>query len=456
MQKPSILIVEDDPAVRDMLLRTLDCSGYAVDSAVDGREALDKFRNERFNLVVTDMRLPRMSGLQLLSEIRQAAPQVPVIVITGYGSVQNAVEAMQGGASDYLLKPFSSEALRLAIGRAGIVSAAGPTNRPERGSPAAGRRIVTRDPGFLNLLEVAANIAAASATVLIQGESGTGKELLARFIHERGGRADEPYVAVNCAALPDTLAESELFGHEKGAFTGAVACKIGKFEAAGRGTVVLDEISEMSPALQAKLLRVLQERQVERIGGNRPVAMQARVIAVCNIDLRTAVAAGKFRADLFYRVNVVPLKIPPLRERREDIQLLVQHFCETYGRLNNRAAAVSTAAMERLQGHSWPGNVRELENTVERAILMGTGAEIKPQDLILEGGGLAAEPARGACLRAGVTVRDMERKLILTTLQSVNASRSQAAEMLGISIRTLRNKLKEYRAANTEVCRRAG
>ncbi len=456
MQKPSILIVEDDPAVRDMLLRTIENSGYAVDSAADGPEALDKFGRDRFSLVITDMRLPRMSGLQLLSEIRQAAPQVPVIVITGYGSVQNAVEAMQGGASDYLLKPFSNDALRLAIGRAGIGSTAGTTYRPDRGSPAAERRIVTQDPGFLNLLEVAANIAAASATVLIQGESGTGKELLARFIHERGGRADEPYVAVNCAALPDTLAESELFGHEKGAFTGAVVRKIGKFEAAGRGTIVLDEISEMSPALQAKLLRVLQERQVERIGGNGPVAMQARVIAVCNTDLQTAVEAGKFRADLFYRINVVPLRIPPLRERREDIQLLVRHFCEIYGRMNDRAAAVSAAALERLQSHSWPGNIRELENTVERAVLMGTGPEIQPRDLILDGGGLAPDPAGGAGLRAGVTVRDMERKLILTTLQAVDASRSQAAEMLGISIRTLRNKLKEYRVANAGECRRAG
>ncbi|MFZ0132730.1 MAG: sigma-54 dependent transcriptional regulator [Desulfobacterales bacterium] len=456
MPTQSILIVEDDPDVRAMLSRTLGCRGYAVEVAGDGAEALEKFGNNFFNLVITDVRLPRMSGLQVLDEIKQTAPQVPVIVITGYGSVQNAVEAMQGGASDYLLKPFSTEALEAALGRARILPYAGPVDGKAREVRPSARRIVTRDPQFLALLEVAANIAASSATVLIQGESGTGKELLARFIHERGGRADEPYVAVNCAALPDTLAESELFGHEKGAFTGAVARKIGKFEAAGRGTIVLDEISEMSPPLQAKLLRVLQERQVDRIGGNRPTAMEARVIAVCNTDLKTAVAAGKFRADLFYRVNVVPLKIPPLRERREDIRLLAHHFCEAYGRLNNRAATVSGAAMDRLQRHDWPGNVRELENTIERAVLMGAGAEIESQDLILEGGGQTTGSAGGAYLQAGVTVRDMERKLIMTTLQAVNASRSQAAEMLGISIRTLRNKLKEYREANTEACRRAG
>ena len=456
MQTQSILIVEDDPDVRAMLTRTLGCGGYVVDSAADGSEALDKFRDNRFNLVITDVRLPQMNGLQLLGEIKQAEPHVPVIVITGYGSVQNAVEAMQGGASDYLLKPFSNEALQAAISRAGIVPQERSPVRPDRGTLAAERRIVTRDPQFLSLLKVAENIAASSATVLVQGESGTGKELLARFIHERGGRRDEPYVAVNCAALPDTLAESELFGHEKGAFTGAVTRKIGKFEAAGRGTIVLDEISEMSPPLQAKLLRVLQERQVDRIGSNRPVSMEARVIAVSNIDLKDAVAAGKFRKDLFYRVNVVPLKIPPLRERREDIQLLARHFCETYGRMNGREAVVSETAMDLLLRHSWPGNIRELENTIERAVLMGEGTEIAPQDLILDGDDATAGCAGSAHIQAGVTVRDMERKLIITTLQAVNESRSQAAEMLGISIRTLRNKLKEYREANAEGCRRAG
>ena len=456
MQTQSILIVEDDPDVRAMLTRTLGCGGYVVDSAADGSEALDKFRDNRFNLVITDVRLPQMNGLQLLGEIKQAEPHVPVIVITGYGSVQNAVEAMQGGASDYLLKPFSNEALQAAISRAGIVSQERSSVRPDRGTLATERRIVTRDPQFLSLLKVAGNIAASSATVLVQGESGTGKELLARFIHERGGRRDEPYVAVNCAALPDTLAESELFGHEKGAFTGAVTRKIGKFEAAGRGTIVLDEISEMSPPLQAKLLRVLQERQVDRIGSNRPVSLEARVIAVSNIDLKDAVAAGKFRKDLFYRVNVVPLKIPPLRERREDIQLLARHFCETYGRMNGREAVVSETAMDLLLRHSWPGNIRELENTIERAVLMGEGTEIAPQDLIIDGDDATAGYAGSAHIRAGVTVRDMERKLITTTLQAVNESRSQAAEMLGISIRTLRNKLKEYREANAEGCRRAG
>jgi DNA-binding NtrC family response regulator len=456
MQMQSILIVEDDPDVRAMLTRTLGCSGYAVDSAADGGEALDKFRDNRFNLVITDVRLPQMNGLQLLDEIKKAEPLVPVIVITGYGSVQNAVMAMQSGASDYLLKPFSNEALQAALGRAGIALRERPPALSNRGTLAAERRIVTRDPQFLSLIEVAENIAASSATVLIQGESGTGKELLARFIHERGGRREEPYVALNCAALPDTLAESELFGHEKGAFTGAVTRKIGKFEAAGRGTIVLDEISEMSPPLQAKLLRVLQERQVDRIGSNRPVPMEARVIAVSNIDLEDAVATGKFRKDLFYRVNVVPLTIPPLRQRRDDIRLLVPHFCETYGRMNGRQAAVSEAAMDLLLRHGWPGNVRELENTIERAVLMGTGTEIEPQDLILDGDHAKAGSAPSPGIQAGVTVRDMERKLIMTTLQAVNESRSQAADMLGISIRTLRNKLKEYREANADGCRRAG
>ncbi len=455
MQTQTILIVEDDPDVRTMLARTLGCSGYAVDGAADGPEALAKIRANRFALVITDVRLPQMSGLQLLDEIKRAAPRLPVIVITGYGSVQNAVAAMQGGASDYLLKPFSNEALQAAIGRAGIASPARTAARPDRGSRAAEKHIVTRDPQFLSLLKVAENIAASSTTVLIQGESGTGKELLARFIHERGGRGEEPYVAVNCAALPETLAESELFGHEKGAFTGAADRKIGKFEAAGRGTIVLDEISEMSPALQAKLLRVLQERQVDRIGSHRPVPMTARVIAVSNIDLKAAAEAGKFRKDLFYRVNVLPLKIPPLRERRGDIDLLARHFCETYARANGRLSAISAAAMTLLLRHNWPGNIRELENTIERAVLIGTGTEIGPQELIIEPGEAVVQPAESAGIRAGVTVRDMERKLIMTTLKAVNQSRSQAAAMLGISIRTLRNKLNEYREMNTEGCRRA-
>ena len=449
MQTNKVLVVEDDPGVRAMLSQTLDRSGYDVQSAVDGSDALNKIRSNRFSLVITDVRLPKVNGLQLLGEIKQSTPQVPVIVITGYGSVQNAVEAMQVGASDYLLKPFSSEALQAAINRVGITPKDGNEFPADRQQHLVDRRIVTQDQQFLDILKVAENVAHSTASVLVQGESGTGKELLARFIHERGGRKDEPYVAVNCAALPDALAESELFGHEKGAFTGAIQRKIGKFEAAGHGTIVLDEISEMSLPLQAKLLRVLQERQIERIGSNQPVAVGARVIAISNVDLKASVESGLFRKDLFYRVNVVPLRIPPLRERRQDILLLARHFCETFCHLNNKGLmSFSKVAQEQLLHYGWPGNIRELENAMERAVLISVGTEIGPQDLILDGDGLDPGSSGDPSINSGLTVREMERKLIMATMDTVNENRSQAAEMLGISIRTLRNKLKEYRDAN--------
>ena len=449
MQKQKILVVDDDPGVLAMLSQTLDRSGYDVQSAVDGSEALNKIRDNQFNLVITDVRLPKVNGLQLLDEIKQSTPQMPVIVITGYGSVQNAVEAMQVGASDYLLKPFSTEALQVAINRSGIAPKVGPAIQPDRRVPSNERRIVTQDPQFLAILKVAHNVATSSASVLVQGESGTGKELLARFIHEHGGRKDEPYVAVNCAALPDTLAESELFGHEKGAFTGAIQRKVGKFEAAGRGTIVLDEISEMSMPLQAKLLRVLQERQIERIGSNRPVDVDARVIAVSNVDLKASVEAGNFRKDLFYRVNVVPLRVPALRERKEDILLLARHFCETFCHLNTKELMIiSKPAEELMLQYSWPGNVRELENAVERAVLISIDNEIGSDDLILDGDDLCPGSTDPSTIASGLTVREMERKLIMATMETVNENRSQAAEMLGISIRTLRNKLKEYRESN--------
>ncbi len=449
MQTQKVLVVEDDPGVRAMLAQTLDRSGYDVQSAVDGSEALSKIRGNQFSLVITDVRLPKVNGLQLLDEIKQSTPQVPVIVITGYGSVQNAVEAMQVGASDYLLKPFSTEALQAAISRAGMALKKCAAVQQDRHQQPIDRRIVTQDRHFLGILKVAENVAPSTASVLVQGESGTGKELLARFIHDRGGRKDAPYVAINCAALPDTLAESELFGHEKGAFTGAIQRKIGKFEAAARGTIVLDEISEMSLPLQAKLLRVLQERQVERIGSNQPVAVDARVIAVSNVDLKASVEAGRFRKDLFYRVNVVPLRIPPLRERREDILLLARHFCEIFCRLNNKdLMAISKTAQEPLLQHSWPGNIRELENAMERAVLISTGTEIGPEDLILDADDIDTGSSGVPSITSGLTVREMERKLIMATMETVNEKRSQAADMLGISIRTLRNKLKEYREAN--------
>ena len=451
MHPSRILVVDDDPDIRALVSHTLRRDGFAVTDASCGAEALEVFTPDDFQLVISDIRMPEMSGIELLGEIKRKSPEVPVILITGYGSVQNAVEAMQGGACDYILKPFSAKVLSSAVGKIGLETGqadeAADADLPGK-EPHEGRPIVTQLPIMRQLLQLALNIAPSSATVLIQGESGTGKELLARFIHENSAGRSEPYLAVNCAALPETLAESELFGHEKGAFTGAISRKIGKFEAAGRGTIVLDEISEMPPALQAKLLRVLQERLVDRIGGGSAVPIQARVVAITNVDLKKAVTDGKFRNDLYYRINVVPFSVPPLRERLDDIPLLAHHFCGKYCRMNAKPPLTITGeAMRRLKNHSWPGNIRELENTMERAVLIAPGPSIDPEHLFLEGDAPPFTGEFNGRIQAGMTVRDMEKELIVSTLEEVNQNRTRAAEMLGISIRTLRNKLNEYRSS---------
>ena len=443
-----ILIVDDDPDVRRLLGENLDRQGFDSLGVADGREALSVFDADRHSLVLCDVKLPDISGMEVLRHVKQKSSSTPVIMITGYGSVNNAVQAMQFGAEDYLLKPFSIETLQAAVSKTGVASDSEAV--AESGTSIAGnggdRPIITNDSKMLQVLKMARNVAPSQATVLIQGESGTGKELLARYVHQHGQRPGAPYVAVNCAAMPDTLAESELFGHEKGAFTGAVTRKAGKFEQAANGTVVLDEISEMSLGMQAKLLRVLQERQIDRVGGERPVPMQARVIAISNVDLKQAVQDKKFRKDLYYRIHVVPLEIPALRERCSDIPLLADHFLHKFSRLNNKEGLkISKAALAQLTNHYWEGNIRELENTIERAVLISCGQTVQPADLILEASECRAAAGTGSDLQAGLTVREMEKKLIFKTLTEVNDNRTHAAEMLGISIRTLRNKLREYR-----------
>ncbi len=444
-----ILIVDDESEMRSALSHALTRSGFTVESAASGAEALVKVKKNPFSLVITDVKMPQMSGMELLGAVKKISPGIPVMVITAYGSIHNAVEAMQAGAVDYLLKPFSFETLVATVKKVlgntdvsgtGVQSKAGARMQPLI------KTLVTRDPKMLDILELARNVATSRSTILIQGESGTGKELLAAYIHEHSGYKDEPYVAVNCAALPDTLAESELFGHEKGAFTGAVSRKKGKFELAQHGTVVLDEISEMTLPLQAKLLRVLQEREIDRIGGSRAVPMNARVVAISNIDFKKAVTDGNFREDLYYRVNVVPFTIPPLRERKGDIPLLVAHFLEKFCQLNQREMLkISDAALARLAGNSWKGNIRELENTIERAVLISNGPELLPEHLFLDPADLDSPMPSGISIQAGMTVREMEKQLITKTLQEVDDNRTRAAELLGISIRTLRNKLKEYK-----------
>ena len=452
MQKKPILVVDDESQVRTMLSSMLNRTGHNVDIASDGIEALNKFGENDYGLVISDVLMPEMSGIELLNEVKKMSPNVPVIMVTGQGTIHNAVEAMQMGAFDYILKPFSSKTIEMAVKRAILSSNGNAKRKLEINQSYLGlkaKEIITKDDNLLNILKTAKNVASSNATILIQGESGTGKELLASFIHRHGRGNKDPYVAVNCAALPDSLAESELFGHEKGSFTGAVARKMGKFELAGSGTIVLDEISEMTLPLQAKILRVLQEKEIDRVGGKKTVPIHARIIAISNIDLKKAVKKGKFRQDLFYRVNVVALTIPPLRQRRGDIPILAEHFLEKHSKNNNtKKPQLSEKATSILINHDWRGNIRELENTMERAVLLGGGKIIMPENLYLEESDfdeISHDSKINIPLKAGITVKDMEKNLIVKTLKDVNENRTHAAELLGISIRTLRNKLKEYR-----------
>lgn len=444
-----ILVVGDHPDIRTEVSRNLNSAGFQAETVSSGSEAFERFSTTKYSLVISDEQISGIGCLDLLNSVKKISPQIPMIIMTANGSVHNAVEAMQAGAADYLLRPFSSESLEKTVKRAiGSVNGnGGSLSTPKKSDrPVTGKNIITHNQKILDILKQARGVAPSNATVLIQGPSGTGKELLAAYVHQHSRHPEAPYVALNCAALPDTLAESELFGHEKGSFTGAVGRKIGKFEQANKGTVVLDEISEMPLPLQAKLLRVLQEKEVDRIGGTRPVPIDARVVAITNVNLKTAVAEGKFREDLYYRINVIPLILPPLRERKDDIELLAHHFLEKFSLANHKKIAViEKAALNLLLDHDWKGNVRELENVIERAVLISDGQCVFSEHLLLDSSESRAESADRFEVQAGCTVRQMEKKLIFQTLKEVDDNRTQAAELLGVSIRTLRNKLHEYK-----------
>jgi two-component system response regulator FlrC len=446
MNRRPILIVEDEPDLGKVLLENLSQNGYVVHLAENAEKALKLFNHKSFDLVISDIRLPDMSGLQLLDNIKNQSLPTPVILMTGFGTVQDAVEAMKKGAFDYILKPFSLEILEQGIENALRLSLVSQNASHDDPSPRTSfHPIVSQDKGMKEIMNLCGRIAQSKATVLIQGESGTGKELLARFIHGQSQRNQGPFVAVNCASLPETLLESELFGHEKGAFTGAIARKIGKFELAHRGTILLDEISEMNTFLQAKILRVLQENELDRIGGSRPIPIDIRVIATTNRDLAASVGKGEFREDLYYRLNVINITLPPLRERPGDIELLTHHFLKKFGEDYGRpGGSISEPAMDWLKRQEWRGNVRELKNVLERAVLISSKTVLDLQDFSVsqdQGAGperLEADPS-SLCLRA------MEQKMISKALEKTQGNRTHAAKILGISIRTLRNKLNEYK-----------
>ena len=437
MDKKPILIVDDDSQFGKMLDRELSHNGFSIHLAETAREALKMIEELRMEAVIAEVELPDMNGFVLLETIKDKFSFVPVILTTEGGNVADAVKAMRIGAEDYLVKPLATDHLETVIHRALSNS---PSIRKEEASsmPVLSFPMVTQDRRLKEILDLCRKVAASKATVLIQGESGTGKELLARFLHRQSSRSQGPFVAVNCASLPETLLESELFGHEKGAFTGAVGRKIGKFELAQSGTLLLDEISEMNTFLQAKILRVLQENEVDRIGGSRPIPIDIRVVATTNRDLESSIRKGEFREDLFYRLNVIGIHLPPLRERREDIELLANHFLKKFAAEYHRPVqGISVEGMTWLKDQEWRGNVRELKNSMERGVVISSGPLLEIQDF---GGTTGREKKEGS-----LSLRDMEQKVILGALEKTQGNRTHAAKILGISIRTLRNKLHEYR-----------
>lgn len=449
-----ILLVEDDHSLREALGDTLELAGHAYRAVGSAEEALAAAAQESFSLVISDVNMPGMDGHQLLALLRTRHPQLPVLLMTAYGAVERAVEAMRQGAVDYLVKPFEPAALLALVSR----HALGRLEPAERGGP------VAVELASVQLLDLASRVAKSDSTVLISGESGTGKEVLARYIHQHSPRAAKPFIAINCAAIPDNMLEATLFGHEKGSFTGAVAAQAGKFELADGGTILLDEISEMPMGLQAKLLRVLQEREVERVGARRPISLDIRVLATTNRDLFAEVAAGRFREDLYYRLSVFPLAWQPLRQRTADIlplaeQLLGKHV----KKMKHAPVRLSAEAQACLVGYAWPGNVRELDNALQRALILQQGGVIQAQDFCLAGPvQFSPQPAASATVAAvpepvepagalGEDLRRREFQLIIDTLRSERGRRKEAAERLGISPRTLRYKLAQMRDAGMDV-----
>ena len=443
MSQATVLVAEDDPTLREALCETLELAGYRVESACDGKSALEIMQHKSVGMVVSDVQMRPMDGHELMTQVKSTYPSIPVLLMTAYGNIEKAVSAMRDGAVDYLAKPFEAKMLVEKVEQAVL----------NLDQDAEHQGVVADDSKSRKLLELAKKVATSDVTVMIGGESGTGKEVFAQYIHRNSKRADGPFIAINCAAIPDNMLEAVLFGYEKGAYTGAHNSAPGKFEQAQGGTILLDEISEMSLNLQAKLLRVLQEREVERLGGRKMIPLDVRVLATSNRILREEVAAGRFREDLFFRLNVFPLYLEPLRKRTQDIiplaELFLNRHCDKQGLTGKK---LSKEAQKVLTAHSWPGNARELDNVMQRALILSSGSEIDMDDLAFseETGSPVAEQdsSKG---RLNDDLRSVEEQMILDTLRDENGSRKKTAAKLGISERTLRYKIARLRDAGVPI-----
>jgi len=454
MKSPRILLVDDDADIRETMVTLLTMNDYSVTSVADGQSAIEEVKKEKFNIVITDLMMPKMTGIDVIKNLKAIDPDLQCIVITGYATVSTAVDAMKAGAYDYLMKPFNGTEVLMLLKRVMELQDLQAENSQLK-------RTLNQRYGYENLIgnsegiqmvcSLIEKVAETDSTILILGESGTGKELVARTIHYNSPRKNKPLIPINCGAIPETLLESELFGHEKGAFTGASTTRIGRFELADGGTIFLDEIGDMSPTLQVKLLRVLQQREFERVGGVRTIKVDVRIIAATNIDLEHAVHEGKFREDLYYRLNVIPVVIPPLRERADDIPLLMDHFLSHFNKSKKRdIKGFSPAAMDILISYPWPGNIRELENLVERLIILKGNGTICPDDLPdkfishtlnNEGALHITLPETGVNLKD--VVEEFENNLILQAMQKAQGVKNKAAQLLSLNRTTLVEKLKK-------------
>jgi two-component system response regulator AtoC len=454
MSIEKILVVDDEMLVRTFLAETLRRKNLDVTTAENGTKAISLIKDNVYDMVITDMKMPDITGIDVLRKVKEVSPSTIVVVITAFGSIENAVEAMRLGAFNYLIKPFSPDTIEAVIEKAREHLSLVEENQYLRqqvstGGSRSAPQVIGDSFVIKHIMDDVMRVAKSNATVFITGESGTGKEVIAHAIHYHSLRSNKPFIKVNCAAVPDTLIESEFFGHEKGSFTGANAKRLGRFELANSGTLLLDEVTEIPLLLQPKLLRVIQEHEFERVGGTKPVKVDVRIISTSNRDMKQAIADKVFREDLYYRLNVVPIHLPPLRERREDIIPLANYFIQKMCAENHKELKKLTPEAEKkIRDYSWPGNVRELANIIERAVVMDAGKSIAPEHLYLDNTMPATQPAPTGngnySLPVGMSLDELEKQMIIETLHAQNNNRTKTAEVLKISIRTLRNKLHEY------------